>query len=86
MKNKDSKNKQNFLLKLAAKASQSKQAAEYRTNLKKKTAGPSYAWPMGIWFTLFFVVPIIIIVCYSFMKKDMHQYINKSKDMGMQYV
>ncbi len=77
MKNKDSKNKQNFLLKLAAKASQSKQAAEYRTNLKKKTAGPSYAWPMGIWFTLFFVVPIIIIVCYSFMKKDMHGGVQK---------
>ena len=77
MKNKDSKNKQNFLLKLAAKASQSKQAAEYRTNQKKKTAGPSYAWPMGIWFTLFFVVPIIIIVCYSFMKKDMHGGVQK---------
>ena len=32
---------------------------------------------MGIWFTLFFVVPIIIIVCYSFMKKDMHGGVQK---------
>ena len=77
MKNNDSKNKQSFLLRLASKASQSKQAAEYKTNLKKKTAGPAYAWPMGIWFTLFFVVPIIIIVCYSFMKKDMHGGVQK---------
>ena len=53
-----------FLLKLASKAN----AAKY----SKANPGPAYAWPMGLWFTLFFVVPIIIIVCYSFMKKDMH--------------
>jgi len=58
------KTKQSFQLKLAAKAN----AAKY----KKANPGPAYAWPMGLWFTLFFVVPIIIIVCYSFMKKDMH--------------
>ena len=70
MKNKNSKNNQSFLLKLASKASQARLAAQYKSTLKKKTAGPAYAWPMGIWFTLFFVVPIIIIVCYSFMKRD----------------
>ncbi|MDD7612183.1 MAG: ABC transporter permease [Spirochaetales bacterium] len=77
MKNKNSKNNQSFLLKLASKASQSRLAAQYKSTFKKKTSGPAYAWPMGIWFTLFFVVPIIIIVCYSFMKKDMHGGVQK---------
>ena len=36
------------------------------------STGAAYGWPMGVWFTIFFVVPILIIVCYSFMKKDMH--------------
>lgn len=60
----ENKPKQSLQLKLASKA----HAAKY----KKTNPGPAYAWPMGLWFTLFFVVPIIIIVCYSFMKKDMH--------------
>lgn len=58
------KEKKSLQLRVAAKA----HAAQY----KKVNPGPAYAWPMGLWFTLFFVVPIIIIVCYSFMKKDMH--------------
>jgi len=58
------KQKQSLQLKLAAKAN----AAKYR----KANPGPAYAWPMGLWFTIFFIVPIAIIVCYSFMKKDMH--------------
>ena len=61
--------KQSLQLKLASKA----HAAKY----KKTNPGPAYAWPMGLWFTLFFVVPIIIIVCYSFMKKDMHGGVQK---------
>lgn len=36
----------------------------------KINPGPFYAWPMGIWFSLFFVVPLVIIVAYSFMKRD----------------
>ena len=64
-----SKPKQSLQLKLAAKAN----AAKY----KKANPGPAYAWPMGLWFTLFFVVPIIIILCYSFMKKDMHGGVQK---------
>lgn len=56
--------KKSLQLRIAAKA----HAAKY----KKANPGPAYAWPMGLWFTLFFVVPIAIIVCYSFMKKDMH--------------
>ncbi|WP_296023990.1 ABC transporter permease [uncultured Treponema sp.] len=34
--------------------------------------GPVYAWPMGFWFSLFFVIPLIIIVAYSFMKRDVY--------------
>lgn len=39
---------------------------------KKGNPGPRYAWPMGVWFTIFFIVPIAIIVCYSFMKRDVY--------------
>ena len=39
---------------------------------KRPNPGPLYAWPMGVWFSLFFIVPIIIIVCYSFMKRDVY--------------
>lgn len=39
---------------------------------KKANPGPLYAWPMGLWFTLFFVVPLLIIVAYSFMKRDVY--------------
>ncbi len=39
---------------------------------KKTNPGPAYAWPMGAWFSIFFIVPLLIIICYSFMKKDVH--------------
>lgn len=52
-----------FTLKLASKMRE--------TKYKKANPGPFYAWPMGIWFSLFFIVPIAIIVAYSFMKRDM---------------
>ena len=59
------KNKQkSFLLRLAAKAQEAKN--------KKLNPGPVYGWPMGIWFTIFFIVPIAIIICYSFMKRDVY--------------
>ena len=32
--------------------------------------GSLYAWPMGIWLIIFFVAPLIIILVYSFLKKD----------------
>ena len=44
---------------------------------KQVATGSAYGWPMGLWFTIFFVVPILIIVCYSFMKKDMHGGVQK---------
>ncbi|HSV56436.1 MAG TPA: ABC transporter permease [Magnetospirillaceae bacterium] len=34
--------------------------------------GPIYAGPAGIWLTLFFVAPLMIIVVYSFMEKGLH--------------
>lgn len=40
--------------------------------LKKNNPGPFYAWPMGLWFSIFFVVPLVIIVAYSFMKRDVY--------------
>lgn len=46
--------------------------AKKRRAIRKANPGPFYAWPMGLWFTLFFIVPIIIIVAYSFMKRDVY--------------
>lgn len=43
-------------------------AAKYKVH----NPGAFYAWPMGIWFTIFFVVPLAIIVAYSFMKRDVY--------------
>ncbi len=37
-----------------------------------KNMGPLYAWPMGLWFVVFFIVPIIIIILYSFLKKGLY--------------
>ena len=39
---------------------------------KKANPGPVYAWPMGLWFTIFFAAPLIIIVVYSFLKRDVY--------------
>lgn len=44
----------------------------YNQKFHKKNPGPFYGWPMGIWFTIFFTVPLIIIVLYSFMKRDVY--------------
>ncbi len=34
--------------------------------------GPLYAWPMGVWFTIFFVAPLAIIILYSFLTKGLY--------------
>lgn len=39
---------------------------------KQTNYGPLYAWPMGLWFCIFFVAPLIIILVYSFLKKNPH--------------
>lgn len=56
--------KKSFLMKLASNAQKSK--------YKKPNPGPTYGWPMGIWFTLFFIAPIVIILIYSFMTKSIY--------------
>lgn len=40
--------------------------------LAGRNYGPAYSYPMGLWFSVFFLLPIIIIVTYSFMKKGLH--------------
>ncbi len=39
---------------------------------KKANPGPAYAWPMGLWFSVFFAAPLFIIVVYSFLKRDVY--------------
>ncbi|MBQ9239107.1 MAG: ABC transporter permease [Treponema sp.] len=34
--------------------------------------GALYAWPMGIWFCVFFIAPLVIIVVYSFLQKGLY--------------
>ena len=63
------KQKQNTLLSLASRA---RDARVRDARHRKLNPGPAYAWPMGLWFTLFFIVPIVIIVAYSFMKRDVY--------------
>jgi spermidine/putrescine transport system permease protein len=38
----------------------------------KRNYGPLYSAPLAVWFTLFFLAPIIIIVVYSFLKKGLY--------------
>jgi len=39
---------------------------------KARRLGPLYSSPMAIWFTLFFLAPIVIIIIYSFLKKGLY--------------
>lgn len=36
------------------------------------STGSAYGWPMGLWFLIFFVAPLIIIFIYSFLKKGVY--------------
>jgi spermidine/putrescine transport system permease protein len=38
----------------------------------RRNYGPLYSSPMAIWFSLFFLAPIIIIIVYSFLKKGLY--------------
>ncbi len=40
--------------------------------LASRNFGFRYSSPMGMWFTLFFILPIAIIISYSFMEKGLH--------------
>ncbi len=51
-------------------ASETVSPKETKSGPKKLLSpGIKYSWPMGLWFTFFFVVPLIIIFVYSFLKK-----------------
>jgi spermidine/putrescine transport system permease protein len=39
---------------------------------REQLLGSLYGWPMGGWFTLFFTVPLAIIILYSFMKRGLY--------------
>ncbi len=54
--------KQSFLLKIASKSHEAK--------FRNSNPGYAYGWPMGLWFTIFFVAPLVIILVYSFMTKS----------------
>ena len=38
----------------------------------RKNLGTLYSSPMALWFTLFFLAPIIIIIIFSFLRKGLH--------------
>jgi spermidine/putrescine transport system permease protein len=38
----------------------------------KKNYGPHYSASMALWFTVFFLSPLVIIIIYSFLKKGLH--------------
>ena len=38
----------------------------------RKNYGPLYSSPMAVWFSLFFLAPIVIIFIYSFLKKGLY--------------
>ena len=43
-----------------------------RRKYSDRNFGPLYSGPLAIWFTLFFLAPIIIIIIYSFLKKGLY--------------
>lgn len=38
----------------------------------KINQGALYSWPMGVWFIVFFIAPLVIITIYSFLKKGVY--------------
>jgi len=52
------------------------QLIEHKSVLEHKSVrrnyGPLYSSPMAIWFSLFFLAPIVIIIIYSFLKKGLY--------------
>lgn len=45
--------------------------------MKESGKGALYAYPMGLWFTVFFVLPVAIIVAYSFMSRSLYGGVEK---------
>lgn len=40
-----------------------------------KTPGALYAWPMGLWFVVFFLAPIAIILVFSFLARNIYGFV-----------
>lgn len=57
-----------------SKAQEAKPPAARKKNQQHQlnNMGTLYSWPMGLWFTVFFIVPLIIIILYSFLKKGLY--------------
>ena len=55
----------------ARRQSAHKQLVHKQTTVKNN--GLLYSAPQAVWFTLFFLAPIIIIIVYSFLKRDMQR-------------
>jgi len=53
-------------------AQAAKKTARNEGGVKGRNFGPLYSSPMAIWFTVFFLAPIIIIIVYSFLKKGLY--------------
>lgn len=47
-------------------------AERRKPELRERRLGLSYSSPMGLWFTIFFVAPLVIIILYSFLKRGLY--------------
>lgn len=54
------------------KAVKGKKGSAVFASRSRTSVGTLYAWPMGAWFSLFFVVPLLIIMLYSFLTKGLY--------------
>lgn len=54
------------------KAAKGKKGSVVFASRSRTSVGTLYAWPMGAWFSLFFVVPLLIIMLYSFLTKGLY--------------
>ena len=49
-----------------------KPAAPGKRGISNRNLGLAYSSPMAIWFTIFFLAPLIIIIVYSFLKRGLY--------------
>ncbi|MDR0877841.1 MAG: ABC transporter permease [Treponema sp.] len=49
---------------------------------QNRNYGPAYSAPMTIWFTVFFLAPLLIIVVYSFLKKGVYGGVEKELSLA----
>lgn len=54
------------------KTTKGKKGSVVFASRSRTSVGTLYAWPMGAWFSLFFVVPLLIIMLYSFLTKGLY--------------